>query len=103
MTRCGFLLLALASLALSADDSKLLGSLKYRAVGPFRGGRVIAVAGVTSQPNTYYFGGVGGGIFKTTDSGSNWEPVSDGQVKTGTVGAIAVSESDPNIIYAGLG
>ena len=104
MRRSCFLVFALASLAaLAADDSKLLGSLKYRAVGPFRAGRVIAVTGVTSQPNTYYHGAVGGGIFKTTDSGANWDPISDGQIKTGTVGAIAVSESDPNIIYAGMG
>ena len=103
MRRCCFLFLALASLLAAADDSKLLGSLKYRSVGPYRGGRVIAVSGVTSQPNTYYFGGVGGGIFKTTDSGANWDSISDGQIKTGTVGAIAVSESDPNVIYAGMG
>ena len=103
MRRCCFLVLTFASLLAAADDSKLLGSLKYRSVGPFRGGRVIAVSGVTSQPSTYFFGGVGGGIFKTTDGGANWESVSDGQLKTGTVGAIAVSESDPNVIYAGMG
>jgi photosystem II stability/assembly factor-like uncharacterized protein len=97
------LLLPLLALALYADDAKLLGSLKYRSIGPYRGGRVIAVTGVTSQPHTYYFGGTGGGVFKTTDAGANWESVTDGQVKTGTVGAIAVSESDPNVVYAGMG
>src|SRR2546423_11275947 len=77
--------------------------LKFRLIGPYRGGRVVAVAGVPSQPFVYYFGGTGGGIFKTTDGGAHWEPVTDGQVKTGSVGAIAVAESDPNVIYAGMG
>jgi lipid-binding SYLF domain-containing protein len=63
----------------------------------------VAVAGVTSQPSTYYFGATGGGIWKTTDSGATWLPVSDGQLKSGSVGALAVSESDPNVIYVGMG
>ncbi len=82
------------------DPLKLL---QYRLVGPFRGGRVGAVAGVASQPNVYYFGATGGGVWKTTDGGKNWSPVSDQFFKTGSVGAIAVSESDPNIIYVGMG
>ncbi|MBI1763889.1 MAG: glycosyl hydrolase [Acidobacteria bacterium] len=78
--------------------------LRYRNIGPFRGGRSVAVTGVASQPNTYYFGSVGGGVFKSTDGGDNWVPVSDGQpFGTGTVGALAVSESDPNIVFAGMG
>ena len=78
--------------------------LRYRNIGPYRGGRSVAVAGVTSQPNVYYFGSVGGGVFKSTDGGDNWTPVSDGQgFGTGTVGAIAVSESDPNVVYVGMG
>jgi hypothetical protein len=77
--------------------------LKFRSIGPFRGGRVVAVAGVPSQPSIYYFGGTGGGVFKTTDGGDHWESVTDGQIKTGSVGAIAVAESDPNVIYAGMG
>ncbi|MCW5956436.1 MAG: hypothetical protein KIT61_07610 [Pyrinomonadaceae bacterium] len=78
-------------------------NLQYRMIGPFRGGRVTAVAGVPSQPNVYYFGATGGGVWKTTDGGVNWEPVTDKFVKTGSVGAIEVSASDPNVIYVGMG
>src|SRR3954468_16132304 len=77
--------------------------LRFRLVGPFRAGRVVAVAGVPSQPNVYYSGGVGGGVWKTTDSGGSWLNVSDGFFKTASVGAIAVADSDPNVIYAGMG
>ena len=92
-----------SSHAQQADQSNPLSGLRWRNIGPFRGGRSIAVAGVASQPNVYYFGGTGGGVFKTTDGGANWTPVSDGQpFGTGTVGAIAVSESDPNVVYAGM-
>lgn len=86
----------------SASDP--LKGLRWRSIGPYRGGRSIAVAGVASQPMVYYFGGTGGGVFKTTDGGANWESVSDGQpFGTGTVGAIAVADSDPNTIYVGMG
>ena len=85
----------------SKDDPLKL--LQYRMIGPFRGGRVTAVAGVPSQPNVYYFGATGGGVWKTTDGGVNWEPVSDKFFKTGSVGAIDVSPSDPNVIYVGMG
>ena len=78
-------------------------NLQYRMIGPFRGGRVTAVAGVPSQPNVYYFGATGGGVWKTTDGGVNWEPVTDKFIKTGSVGAIEVSASDPNVIYVGMG
>jgi photosystem II stability/assembly factor-like uncharacterized protein len=84
-------------------DESLIKGLNWRLIGPFRGGRAVAVAGVTSQPNVYYFGATGGGVWKTTDSGADWQPVSDGFFKTGSVGAIAVSESDPNVIYVGMG
>ncbi|MDQ2745799.1 MAG: glycosyl hydrolase [Acidobacteriota bacterium] len=80
-----------------------LKKLQYRQIGPFRGGRVGSVAGVASQPNVYYFGATGGGVWKTTDGGAAWENVSDGFFKTGSVGAIAVAESNPNIVYAGMG
>jgi photosystem II stability/assembly factor-like uncharacterized protein len=90
--------------AQQAAASNPLSGLRWRNIGPFRGGRSVAVAGVSSQPNVYYFGSVGGGVYKTTDGGVNWEPVSDGQgFGTGTVGAIAVSESDPNVVYVGMG
>ncbi len=76
---------------------------QYRQIGPFRGGRVTAVAGIPNQPNVYYFGATGGGVYKTTDGGVNWAPVSDDFFKTGSVGAIGVAESDPNILYVGMG
>lgn len=104
--------LAMFGLAISTDTtsaqqpaaSNPLAGLRWRNIGPFRGGRSVAVSGVVSQPNVYYFGSVGGGVYKTTDGGVNWNPVSDGQgFGTGTVGAIAVSESDPNIVYVGMG
>jgi len=88
----------------SAASGNPLSGLRWRNIGPHRGGRSVAVAGVLGQPMVYYFGGTGGGVFKTTDGGVNWEPVSDGQpFGTGTVGAIAVSQSDPNVVYVGMG
>ena len=81
-----------------------LKALQWRSIGPFRGGRVTAVAGVASQPMVYYFGATGGGVWKTTDGGINWEPITDGSVfGTGSVGAIGLSDSDPNTIYVGMG
>ena len=86
----------------SAADS--LKVLQWRSIGPYRGGRSTAVAGVASQPMVFYFGGVGGGVWKTTDGGINWEPITDGSVfGTGSVGAIGLSDSDPNTIYVGMG
>src|ERR1700731_1353041 len=78
------------------------GGLKWRLVGPFRGGRVITVAGVPSQPNTYYFGAVAGGVWKTMDGGNTWDPLFEKQ-SVSSIGAIAISDSDPNVIYAGSG
>jgi len=95
-------LLALPLLLLG-QQGDLLKELRFRLIGPFRGGRVVAVTGVPSQPNVYYFGSVGGGVWKTTDSGASWAPISDGFFKTASVGAIAVADSDPNVIYAGMG
>ena len=84
-------------------DPTLLKGLKYRLVGPSRGGRVTAVTGVPSQPATFYMGAAAGGVFKTTDSGATWTPITDGKVPVGSVGSIAVADSDPNIIYLGTG
>jgi photosystem II stability/assembly factor-like uncharacterized protein len=85
-------------------ETDLLKPLQYRSIGPYRGGRCAAVAGVASQPSVFYYGATGGGVWKTTDGGINWESVSDGSVfGTGSVGAIAVSDSDPNVVYVGMG
>jgi photosystem II stability/assembly factor-like uncharacterized protein len=79
-------------------------ALNYRLVGPFRGGRVVAVSGVVGQDNVYYFGAVAGGVWKTTDGGINWTPIFDKRKGASpAIGAIAVAESDPNVIYVGTG
>jgi photosystem II stability/assembly factor-like uncharacterized protein len=77
--------------------------MKFRSIGPYRGGRVAAVTGVRHDPLTYYLGAAGGGVWKTTDAGANWRPVSDSYLKRGSVGAIAVSESNPDVVYVGTG
>lgn len=85
-------------------EPDLLKPFQYRSIGPYRGGRSAAVAGVPSQPFVYYYGATGGGVWKTVDGGINWESVSDGSVfGTGSVGAIAVADSDPNTVYVGMG
>jgi photosystem II stability/assembly factor-like uncharacterized protein len=84
-------------------DDRLFRSLEWRNIGPHRGGRCVAVAGHPTDAGTFYFGACGGGVFKTTNGGSHWWNVSDGFFSTAAVGAIAVSDSHPNIIYAGTG
>ncbi|MCB0138804.1 MAG: glycosyl hydrolase, partial [Caldilineaceae bacterium] len=87
----------------SATRQALLQALKFRCIGPPRGGRVLAVAGHPTQAMTFYFGGCAGGIWKTVDGGVYWENISDGFLKSAAVGALTVSEADPNVIYAGMG
>ena len=84
-----------------ADSSN--STLKWRNIGPFRGGRSVAVTGVLNDPLVYFMGSTGGGVWKTTDAGNNWQNISDGFFKTGSVGAVAVSESDPNVVFVGMG
>src|SRR4029453_14950335 len=84
-------------------DARLLNGLKYRLVGPSRGGRVTTVAGVPSQPRTFYMGVASGGVFRTTDGGASWTPITDGKVPLGSTGSIAVADSDPKVIYLGTG
>jgi len=84
-------------------DEVLYKDLKWRNIGPFRGGRSTTVTGVTSNPLIYYFGATGGGVWKTTNAGKTWENISDGYFNTGSVGAIGVSEADPNVVFVGMG
>jgi photosystem II stability/assembly factor-like uncharacterized protein len=84
-------------------DPKLFSSLSWRSIGPNRGGRSIAAAGVARRPLEYYFGAVGGGLWKTTDGGTTWGPVTDGQIHSSSVGAVAISESNPDTVYIGMG
>jgi len=84
-------------------DSAFLKSYKWRSIGPDRGGRSIAATGVKGRPREAYFGAVGGGLWKTADGGMTWAPVTDGQVKSASVGAVAVSESNPDVVYIGMG
>jgi photosystem II stability/assembly factor-like uncharacterized protein len=84
-------------------DSAFLAAYRWRNIGPDRGGRSIAVSGVKSRPNEAYFGAVGGGLWKTTDAGETWAPVTDGLISSASVGAVAVSESNPEIVFIGTG
>ena len=84
-------------------DTELFDGLKWRNIGPFRGGRSVTSSGVVGDPMTYYMGSTGGGVWKTQDGGINWKNVSDGFFNTGTVGAIAVAESDANVVFVGMG
>src|ERR1035438_5034248 len=107
----GLGLLALAGFALFAQPAPpggqypgtLLAGLKWRDVGPMRGGRSYAVAGIADQPDTFYMGSVGGGVWKTENSGHSWYPISDEGIPIGSIGPIAVAPSNPNIVYVGTG
>jgi len=105
------LLLTSIATGVVADDTdpntfvspKLFEALKYRLVGPFRGGRSTAVTGVPGDIFTYYMGTTGGGVWKTTDAGETWKNVTDGFINVGSIGAVAVADSDPNVVYVGTG
>lgn len=97
-------LFAQAPSSAAADDlNTIFNAVKWRSIGPFRGGRSNAGTGVVGDPMTYYMGTTGGGLWKTDDAGITWRNISDGYFKTGTIGAIAVAESDPNVVYVGMG
>ncbi|HJZ99156.1 MAG TPA: hypothetical protein VKE70_21750 [Candidatus Solibacter sp.] len=99
-----FLLAAASTAALAATfDPSVFSNLSWRSIGPPRGGRSITSAGTSARPLEYYFGAVGGGLWKTTDGGLTWRPVTDGQIKSSSVGAVAVSESNPDVVYIGMG
>jgi photosystem II stability/assembly factor-like uncharacterized protein len=98
------LALAAVPAAQPADgEAKLLSTLRWRSIGPARGGRSIASTGVPGRPLEFYFGAVGGGLWKTIDGGQTWNPVTDGQLRSSSVGAVAVSESNPDVVYIGMG
>jgi hypothetical protein len=86
----------------AGEDIGLSKIMKWRLIGPFRGGRVTTAVGVPGRPLVYYQGPTGGGVWKTEDAGVSWNNVSDGFFKTGSVGAIAVAPSDPNMLYVGM-
>lgn len=88
---------------MSTPDNSPLQKLEWRSIGPFRGGRVVAVAGDPREPAVFYFGSTGGGVWKSTDAGQYWVNISDGFFKRASVGGLAVAASDPNVIYAGMG
>ncbi|HEX9365484.1 MAG TPA: hypothetical protein VF921_02595, partial [Vicinamibacterales bacterium] len=98
------LLLSFFPAAPSAQiDTSLFAGLRWRSIGPNRGGRSQTGAGSASRPLEYYFGATGGGVWKTTDGGLTWRPVSDKQIKTSSVGALAIAPSNPDVVYAGMG
>src|SRR3954470_6985387 len=95
----------LAAQAPSADalDPAMVTAFKWRSVGPDRGGRSIAVSGAKGRPREACFGAAGGGRWKTTDGGAKWAPITDGLLTSSSVGAVAVSESNPHVVYIGMG
>ena len=84
-------------------DESFFNNLDWRNIGPNRGGRSLSSMGSPSRPNEYYFGATGGGLWKTTDGGNTWFPVTDGQINSSSIGAVAVAETNPDIVYIGGG
>jgi photosystem II stability/assembly factor-like uncharacterized protein len=103
LTLCFLQALSAQTLLSQTIDPTLYSALKWKSIGPLRGGRSITSAGSAARPLEYYFGAVGGGLWKTTDGGQSWKPVTDGQIQSSSVGAVAVSESNPDIVYIGMG
>src|SRR5437870_4536644 len=111
-TRFGLCLLILSALFIhvftqsrkpdTTIPAEMYSTMRWRMIGPHRGGRVLAVSGVHGQPETFYFGAVGGGVWKTTDAGRTWKPLFDAQ-PVASIGDLAISYSDPNVIYVGTG
>ena len=97
------LLLLTTTLTFAQTAEEYFNPLKFRNIGPFRGGRSVCATGVIGDPFTYYMGTTGGGLWKTTDAGQHWNNISDGFFEMGSVGAVAVSASDPNVVYCGMG
>ncbi|NHF60468.1 glycosyl hydrolase [Flavobacteriaceae bacterium TP-CH-4] len=97
------LLLLTTTLTFAQTAEEYFKPLKFRNIGPFRGGRSVCATGVIGDPLTYYMGTTGGGLWKTTDAGQHWNNISDGFFEMGSVGAVAVSASDPNVVYCGMG
>ena len=89
--------------SLKKDSTDLLKGMRWRNIGPNRGGRSLGIAGSPSRKYEYYFGAVGGGLWKTADGGQTWKPVTDGQITSSSVGAVAVAASNPDIVYIGTG
>src|ERR1041385_3111499 len=101
LSACILFILSSGAIAQQYDTS-LYSGLRWRMIGPFRAGRVNAVSGVVGQPDTFYFGSVGGGVWKTTNAGRTWNPIFD-SASSASIGAIGVSPSNPNVVYVGTG
>ncbi len=98
-----FLLLLPAVLGAQGPDASLYSGLQWRSIGPNRSGQALAIEGSAARPSEYYAGAAGGGLWKTTDGGTSWTPVTDGQIRSASVGAIAVAPSNPDVVYIGMG
>jgi hypothetical protein len=100
-------LTAATSAAVIAQDTELrsdrFSSMKWREIGPERGGRSLSCTGSPGRPNEYYFGATGGGLWKTEDGGNTWSPATDGKISSSSIGAVGVAETNPDVVYIGGG